>query len=189
MKFFEQRSSINFRRSGRNFLGIFGRRGTRLFLALGKICNGADKYPHVFGGRNSDFVVNAAEKFFHIDWNFKASSATLARRDNLRDNRNHVYAVHIFSRNINRRSGGDNCNLLRLPGDGRHVGIILPQKISEAWRNYRGCFGNERRLFARDGRQFYKITRAARMCNLVFAKRRGFCFQRDFPETFICKKN
>ena len=113
----------------------------------------------------------------------------VARRDNLRHHRRNVHAVHLLSSNFNRRGGRDNRHNLRVPGNGCGLGIILPQKISEARRNFGGRLGNERSFFARHGRQPDKIARAARLRGVVFVERRGVRLQRDFPQAFVRKKN
>ena len=106
-------------------MGVFGRGGTRFFHALDEIGNGADECPHVFGGRDFNSVLDAAEKFLAFARLAESTPALLARRRDLRRYRRDVHAVHILSRNINRRGGGDYGNLLRVSGYGRHVGIIL----------------------------------------------------------------
>ena len=47
-------------------MGVFGRGGTRFFHAFDEIGNGADEYPHVFGGRDFDSVFDAAENFLAV---------------------------------------------------------------------------------------------------------------------------
>ena len=113
----------------------------------------------------------------------------MARRDNLRNNRRDVHAVYVFSRNSDRRRGGNDRNLLCMSRNGRDVGKFLSQKISKARRNNCSDFGDERRLFTRDGRQSDKITRSNGLRDMEFVERRGICIQRDIPKTFICKKN
>ena len=79
----------------------------------------------------------------------------MVRRDDLRDNRRDVYAIYVFCGDFNRRSGGNDCNLLRVPCDGSFMGKLLSQTISEARRGVSGDFSDERSIFARDGRQSY----------------------------------
>ena len=113
----------------------------------------------------------------------------MARRDNLRNNRRDVHAVYVFSRNSNRRRGGNDRNLLCMSRNGRDVGKFLSQKISEARRSFSSDFGDKRRFFTRNGWQSDKITRSNGLRRVEFVERRGVCFQRDIPKTFIRKKN
>ena len=106
-------------------MGKFGRRGTRFFYALGKIGNGVDEYPNVFGGRDFNFNLDAKEKFLAVTGITEQKAAIVARSCDLRNYRRNVHAIHLFSSDFHRRRGGNDRNLLCMSRNGRDLGIVL----------------------------------------------------------------
>ena len=170
-------------------MGKFGRGSARFFPALDENRNGADEYPHVHGGRDTDSAGGAAQKIFRVVRSAESTSAAVARRGDLRRDWRGVHAVHIFSRHRTWRGGGGDSHLLRVPGNGRHVGKFLSSAATDARRNYCGGAGDDGRVPSGDGRQSDENFGAVGLCAVEFGKRRGVCIQRDFPEAAVRKKN